>query len=171
MRKLTLALKLWTVAWNKEKEFIRIQHRYFPLSVGTVGRCKEEPSLPDKCTVLGAWPAKHPLWHKKREAEQWTLPRDSKIHYPNIVYGLQTLVQNQVWNPIPGYDRSLYATFHKSSLAKSPSRTTGIFGVSPPAKVSPRLATLHVVHYVTKVGFPISYCNTLCASLIFSITC
>lgn len=87
MRKLTLALKIWTVNCNKEK-FILIQHWYFLLSAGTVGGCKDEPAVQGKCTALRAWPAKHPLWHKKKEAEQWTLPKDSEIHYPNIVDGL-----------------------------------------------------------------------------------
>lgn len=38
-----------------------------------------------------------------------------------------------------------------------------VFAVTLSAKVSPKLATLHVVHYVTEVVFPTSYCNTLCA--------
>lgn len=70
----------------------------------------------------------------------------------------------------PDCDRSLHAAFHKGLLAESPSRTNRIFTVSPPAKDSPRLATLHVVHYVTEIGFPVSYRNALRASLIFSIT-
>lgn len=124
MRKFTLALKFWTVSWNKENEFIIIQHQYFPLSVGTVDRCKEEPAIPDKCIALGAWAAKHPPWHQNKEVEQWTLPKDSEIHYPNIVYGLQSLVQIQVWKSIPDCNGSLNANFDKGSLAESPSRTT-----------------------------------------------